>query len=658
MYSKSRLSILLVEDNAADAHLAKLNLEDASQKVDIFHAETFFDAMDIINNEEIDLVLLDLSLPDSSGFKTLTRYMEKAPQIPVVVLTGVNNEIIGNQAVKAGAQDFLVKGQYDSKILGRVIRYSLQRSSVLQKLEETATNLSLTEKRYEEAQKMGHFGNWQMDIVSNGMRWSDEMFRILGLQINSMQPTLIDYYNYVHIEDRKQVEEFFDEVIKDGKQNRLEHRIVTNGHTMKYVSVQAKILYEEITEKLIMVGVMQDISERKLKEQLVIEKNISMKASKIKEETIANMSFHIRTPLSSIFNLMFLLENTVSNNQQKELIGGLRTSVDDMSLMLNNLLNFSILAFENIKLEEEEFNLKDLVQSIKKILQLKADNNKQKLTVNIPETSPLNLIGDPRKLNQILHNLVDNAILHSGKNGKVTINAKVKERDFKPYLSITIEDTGRGMTMNQVRELMDAEKSLEIYQGDKDGDSKRLGVAIVSKLTSIMGGKLNIQSKEGEGSIFGIEIPIKVAKHANTFLNGAPNTPLRILLVEDHFLNQIATKKILTTWSDFVVVDIAENGKIGVDMFKNGDYDIILMDIQMPVMNGLEATAAIRTFSKDVPIIALTANASRQEAERCIKAGCDEYLAKPFKPQELYNKIADAQFKVNNTDLVQVASFE
>jgi CheY-like chemotaxis protein len=657
MYSKSRLSILLVEDNAADAHLTKLNLEEASQKVDIFHAETFFDALDYINTKEIDLVLLDLSLPDSSGFKTLTRYMEKAAHIPVVVLTGINNEIIGNQAVKAGAQDFLVKGQFDSKLLGRVIRYSLQRASVILKLEETANNLSLTEKRYEEAQKMGHFGNWQMDIVSNEMRWSEEMFRILGLQVGSINPTLVDYFNYTHNDDRKEVEQFFENVIKDGKQSKLEHRIITNGHTMKYVSIQAKVLFEEMTERLIVVGVVQDISERKIKEQLVIEKNISMKASKVKEETIANMSFHIRTPLSSIFNLMFLLENTTVNSQQKELVSGLRTSVDDMSLMLNNLLNFSILAFENIKLEEEEFNLKDLVFSIKKILQIKADNNKLKLNVVIPETSVMNLLGDPRKINQIMHNLVDNAILHSGKNGKVTISARVRERDFKPYLQLSVEDTGRGMTVNQVRELMDAEKSLEIYQGDRENDSRKLGVAIVSKLTSIMGGKLNIISKEGEGSTFSIEIPIKVAKHSSSFLNGAPTTPLRILLVEDHFLNQIATKKILTSWSDFVTVDIAENGKIGVDMFKKGDYDIVLMDIQMPVMNGLEATTAIREFSQ-VPIVALTANASRQEAERCLKSGCDEYLAKPFKPQDLYNKIADVQSKEIDNAVNELATFE
>lgn len=642
MYSKSRLSILLIEDNEADAHLTKMYLEDTSHKLDVYHAETFYEGMNIVNDKEVDIVLLDLSLPDSSGFKTLTRYMEKFSHIPVIVMTGINNEIIGNQSVKAGAQDFLVKGQFDGKLLGRVIRYSLQRFASIQKLEEVATNLSITEKRYEEAQKMAHFGNWQMDLVSNEMRWTDEIFRVLGLQPNSLSPSLSDYINYVHPEDKQIVNDFFENVIKDGKQNKLEHRVITNGHTLKYVSLQAKVMFEEMTEKLILVGVLQDISERKIKEQLIIEKNISMKTSKIKEETIGNMSFHIRTPLSSIFNLLYVLENMPMHNQQKDLIAGLRTSVDDLSLMLNNLLNFAVLAFENIKIEEDEFNLKELVNSIKKILQIKADNNKQKISLIMPENMPINLIGDSRKIIQVLHNLIDNAILHSGRNGKVVITARVRERDFKPYLFLSVEDTGRGMTMNQVRDLLEAEKSLEIYQGDKESDSKRLGIAIVSKLSSIMGGKLNIQSKEGEGSVFSVEIPIKVAKQMQQFTDGAPSMPLRILLVEDHFLNQIATKKILTSWSDFVTVDIAENGQIGVEKFKKGEYDIILMDIQMPIMNGIEATQEIRKLSP-IPIIALTANASRQEAERCISSGCDDYLAKPFKPQDLYAKISNVQ---------------
>ena len=152
-------NILLIEDNPGDTQLAKIYMKDAAFKYELFVADTFFEGTDIINQQEIDIVLLDLSLPDSQGFKTLNRYLETVPNIPVIVLTGVNNEIVGNQAVKAGAQDFLVKGQFDGKLLGRSIRFALQRYKDLQKLEDTKRELTINERRIIKAQQLAGFGN-------------------------------------------------------------------------------------------------------------------------------------------------------------------------------------------------------------------------------------------------------------------------------------------------------------------------------------------------------------------------------------------------------------------------------------------------------------------------------------------------------------------
>ena len=184
MNSNKKLPILLIEDSKGDAHLIEMYLKESSVKHDFIHAETFFDGTEEIKNRDIELVLLDLSLPDSSGFKTLTSFLEKFPNIPVIVLTSINNEIIGNQSVKAGAQDFLVKGQFDGKLLGRSIRYSLQRFKTQVKLEDTARNLAISERRFVEAQEMARFGNWEMDIVTNEMKWTNELFRIFGFHPN------------------------------------------------------------------------------------------------------------------------------------------------------------------------------------------------------------------------------------------------------------------------------------------------------------------------------------------------------------------------------------------------------------------------------------------------------------------------------------------
>ncbi|NNE29611.1 MAG: response regulator, partial [Saprospiraceae bacterium] len=259
-----KINILLIEDNPGDVGLLMIQLKESSVRHELFQATSFFDGSNICKNNKIDLVLLDLSLPDSTGFKTLSSFLEKNPGIPVIVLTGINNEIVGNQAIKAGAQDFLVKGQFDGKLLGRSIRYSLQRYKTQLKLEETARVLSQAEKRYVEAQEMARFGNWSMDIVSNKMEWTNEVFRMFGFHPNSIEPTLSDYLSYVHMEDKPRVEAFFEKTTQDAEQHDLEHRIVVDGRNIRHVVIRAKVNYEDADGKILLVGAIQDITDRKL----------------------------------------------------------------------------------------------------------------------------------------------------------------------------------------------------------------------------------------------------------------------------------------------------------------------------------------------------------------------------------------------------------
>ncbi|MEM9917042.1 MAG: response regulator [Bacteroidota bacterium] len=640
MSTRTRLSILVVEDNPADLKLIQIFLKESSVKHELFHAESFFDAVESCRNNEISLVLLDLTLPDSTGFKTLSNFLEKVPNIPVIVLTGINNEIVGNQAIKAGAQDFLVKGQFDGKLLGRAIRYSVQRFKTHLKLEDVATELAISKKRYLEAQEMAHFGNWEVDLVSNEMKWTAEVYNIFGFQPNSLQPTLSGYLSYVHLEDKSAVEEFFEQAAKDGKTHKMEHRIVVEGTNIKYLALQAKVNFEEINGKIILVGVVQDITERKLSEQLIIEKNISNKASKIKEEALADISFHIRTPLSSIINLLFLLEKTTVSNQQGELIEGLKTSVDDLSIMINNLLNFSVLVSEKITVEQEELKVKDFFQSIRKVSKIKADNTGINLDFQLSDKLPEKIISDNNKLTQILYNLLDHIIKETARDQDLKLTASLANKQDSDKLIIEINQAEEVLSNDAIKELLESDKLLEVYadQSSSDIHNQQMGMAIVTKLVKTLDGSLRIDSSEGNGTHFLVEIPVSVPRKITSPTDDKPEVPLRILLVEDHFLNQIATKKVLTTWSELVSVDIAENGLVGVEKHREHDYDLILMDLQMPVMNGLESARKIREQSQ-VPIIALTANSSKQEADKCFEIGFNDYMAKPFKPQDLYARI-------------------
>ncbi|MEL6868113.1 MAG: response regulator, partial [Bacteroidota bacterium] len=355
---------------------------------------------------------------------------------------------------------------------------------------------------------------------------------------------------------------------------------------------------------------------------------------------LADMSFHIRTPLSSILNLLFLLEKTSASSQQKEFIDGLKTSVDDLSIMIHNLLNFSVLLSENLKVEEEEMTFRDFFQSIQKVVRIKSDNAKVNLEYQIDKLAPTKLICDTNKLTQILYNLLDNSIKRSQENGAVRLEVKTRQKGENHHdLCISVIDFGQVLNQTAIKELQEADRLLEVYSGDQEADRKKqLGMAIVIKLIKTLGGYIEISSHTEVGTCFKLVIPVKVPKTLRISTSDKPEIPLKILLVEDHFLNQIATKKVLTAWSNLVSVDIAENGLIGVEKFREHGYDLILMDMQMPVMNGLEAARKIRENSK-VPIVALTANSSKQEADKCREIGINDYIAKPFKPQDLYAKI-------------------
>ncbi|MFK7810634.1 MAG: response regulator [Saprospiraceae bacterium] len=642
MSALNKTNILIIEDNTPDYKLLEHHLQEASIKHDLFRADTLFEGIEIALEKPIDIVLLDLSLPDSTGFKTLSKFLDRVNAIPVILMTGMNNEIVGNQAIKAGAQDFLVKGQFDGKLLGRSIRYSLQRYKTQNKLRETARDLEISERRFLEAQEMASFGNWEMDIVSNEMSWTDEIFRIFERQPNSFSPTLSDYVEYVHAEDRNKVETFFENAAKDSELHSLEHRIVSSEHKVRYLKLQARISFEESNKKILLVGAIQDITERKISEQLILEKNVSKNTFHFREEAMADIGFHIRTPLSSIVNLLFLLEKTNEEGQQKEYIDGLKTSVDDLSIMVNNMLNFSMLASEELKLEESEFKIKDLLKSMNKVLQIKADKNNADINLKWEESLPEVVVSDSNKITQILYNIIEYNLLSNTAKSILDIQLNHQQgADVKSLLEISICDKKTWLDTKAIKELFDSESLLQNTDPKQTKNRKeigRLGFAVALKLLKTLKGTINISNKENEGTEYRIEIPVERVHKRQRDGAGLPEIPIKILLVEDHFLNQIATKKVLTTWSDKITVDIAENGLIAVEKCRAYGYDLILMDLQMPVMGGLESAKRIRE-TDSVPIVALTANASKPEMNKCKEIGINDYLSKPFQPEDLYDKI-------------------
>ena len=631
-------NILLIDKTEADIQRISKYIKDTISKSKLFVAHAYFEGINHANAEEIDLVFINLILPDVSGFKTLTQFIADQPNIPVIVLTESNNEILGNQAIKAGAQDFMVKSELNSKVICKAIRYAIQRHTSQQKLKELSANLSADQERYLEAQKMGKFGCWEMDIVSHEMYWSDEVFKLFGFQHQSFQPTMSEYMNYVHTDDKEKVEAFFDATSKANGMINVEHRIITEGRNIKYISIQSRLVNDSRNQKIKVVGAIQDVTERKLNEKLMIEKNISRGMLNVKEQMLSDIGFQIRTPLSSITNMLFLLENMPGSSRQSELVDGLKNSFDELFGAVNNLLNYAMVGQDNLSDKEEEFKLEEFVGAFKRMALLKAGANNVKIDFNLSDSIPAKVMTYPKKLTQLFYNIANLAFTDDLESQEIDVQAGMADHQANQF-ELKLKGYKPDFFNPEMIALLKAEDYKTILDNVENTQNHHLlNVAILNKIIRQINGNLEINLDKD--SLI-MSLPVKKVEKVVVDINAkAPSSPLSVLLVEDHFLNQIATKKILTTWSSQVTVDIAENGLIGLEKHREHEYDLILMDLQMPVMNGFDSSTKIREMS-DVPIIALTASASAHEETKCKAAGISAYLTKPFKPEDLHMKIME-----------------
>ena len=630
------LNVLVVEDSPADAKLIDLHLTKSSTSYKMTFKEMLFEGIREANDHKFDVVLLDMSLPDSRGFKTLDTFVKNVPRLPIIVLTSLNNEVVGIQTIRAGAQDFLVKGQFDYKLLGRSIRYAIQRFDANRRIENQITHLEKTKKKYADIQRIAGLGYWEIDIVTNEMIWSNEVYTLLGFSPGSIQPSVRSYLDYVYPDDVSNVEKSLDKTMREGSPLTMEHRIVVSGHTLKWLSLSLRIVSDPMTSKTFLIGVVQEITNRKLIEKLLQERAFNKESNRSKQQALGEFGFHIRTPMTSISNLLYLMDQS-NNRKQNDLLNGLRTSFQELNLMIINLLNFSIISEDNLSLKIEEFHLDELIQSVIKLGSLKAAVKENSLKFSKEADVPEYITADASKINQILYNIIDFAILNA--DGKGQIRAKLKSiprGSDKHQFSLSVQMPAQIYSQLEMNELANFE---DLSDASFEDLQRPIQLAIAKKLTQCIGGKMTIV-ESGSKCDVEIEFVAKVKSIQESYIIETPFIPLNILLVEDHFLNQIATKKLLTNWSEHVNVDIAENGLVAVDKFSAHQYDIILMDLQMPVMDGYEATIKIREKS-EVPILGLSASSSKEEEKKCLKNGMNAYIAKPFKPDELFQKIME-----------------
>ena len=426
------------------------------------------------------------------------------------------------------------------------------------------------------------------------------------------------------------------------------------GETVGIVQVDEKLsnfnafakksLYKNVLFSTLIVLILAFFLRRYLNYviQLMKDKEIAEEKAEIKAKFLSTMSHEIRTPMNAVIGLTNILMQENPRADQSENLETLKFSADMLLALINDVLDYSKIEAGKISFENIQFDLHQLINNIGNSMRVHAKRKQLPLVIDVAPTVSQQVIGDPVRLSQIITNLCGNAIKFTEK-GEVRIQLKSIKKDL---IRFSIIDTGIGISQDKFEEIFKSFSQADSATTRKFGGTG-LGLSITKRLLELQDSSIQLSSQTGKGSTFYFDLNLKTGTNPVSNKGNKPEfiekfDGIKILLVEDNKINVVVANKFLTKWG--LEVDVAENGKIALDMIQQNQYELVLMDLDMPVMDGYESTLAIRNLADpkyhQIPIIALSASAVSDFRERAIEVGMNEYVTKPFKPHELNNVLS------------------
>ena len=520
--------------------------------------------------------------------------------------------------------------------------------------EETKNELDTSRKRYEII-----FNETSEAIYASRLDGSIEVCNksfcdLLGF---TMEEVLSDpeftKKRYKNEHDRKKLEQ---EVSKNFAVRDYEVVLTNKNNKEIECSISANMWNGANGKEIGYFGIIRDMTEQNRLAERGAQLKIAEATSKTKNEFLANMSHEIRTPMNVVIGMTELLQGTELDEDQHEYLKSMKSSSENLMKIINAILDFSKIESGKMELEEKEFNIQELIEQLFQTFKHETKPGVslyKQLDARLPDT----IIGDPLRLNQVLLNLLSNAIKYTFE-GEITLKVSLlEEQNGKANIKFSVQDSGIGIP---------EEKQATIFQSftQASEDTTRLyggtglGLTISKQIVELLNGRFSVESEVGKGSNFmfnaefktfealpepKITKEIKSKKPLATNNKFDDTATIRLLLVEDHEMNQIVATKILEREYKNINVDIAENGLVAFEKIERNDYQLVLMDINMPVLDGISATKKIRTElnapKNEIPILGLSAHAFSAEVKNCIKAGMQDFISKPINVQDLKEKI-------------------
>ena len=599
------------------------------------HVQKLSEGVEQLGKKGFDLILLEPDLPDSKGNSTFNRIRRYVSTEPIVLLTSHDNIKSALQMVKAGAQDCLIKKDISSNMLIRALLYAIERQDHREELNKLSLVASKTNNAVTITDKEGR------------IEWVNEGFgRMNGYILKEVKGTCgeilrkgkpLKASDLDRMEECKRTRKTFGYETVNYKKNGEKY----------WVQTSVTPVFNKRNEFIYFIIIEADITERvKFASELQKAKQTAEKAKQSEERFLANMSHEIRTPLNAISGMAEMLYKTKLNQSQYNYVNTISASSGILVSIIGDILDISQIKSSKIEFEEISFSTYGLIYDVLDIIKPDLKAMSIKLKTDIDSEFSNNIIGDPLRLKQIFLNLIGNAVKFTN-NGSIIISAKVlKQSDTSIDAKFSVTDTGIGIAQENLAVIFDSFQQAQSSTKREYGGTG-LGLAIVKSLVQLQGGNIYVESEENKGTSFTFTLSFKKdnTKFEQQETKSEAVTSLKdikLLLVEDNDMNQFYVQELFRKKWD-VEIDCANDGEVAIDKVTHKDYDIILMDVQMPNMDGFQATRYIRkelpVRKRQVPILGITANASIQDRKNCIAAGMDDYLTKPIKEKELYSKI-------------------
>ena len=481
------------------------------------------------------------------------------------------------------------------------------------------------------ALKTSNTAVWVLNIDTGELVWDDKMFEIYEKEKSSFKGKIEDWINCLHEDSVEKATNDYVEASKTLSEFRSEFRVKTKSGKEKIISAIANFFYDKQTNTTSVIGVNWDRTEYIIaQEKLIKEKKKAELADIAKSNFLANMSHEIRTPMNGILGSLQLLENKIVDYKDKEIMKHALSSTKNLTTIINDILDFSKINANKLELEEINTDIKELVNALVETHKASIKDKDIELILNYKEDLFDFWICDPTRISQILNNLLSNAIKFTNK-GRVQLDVSKKEN----YLHFCVQDTGIGMKQETIERLCKPFSQADNSTSRKYGGTG-LGLSISKRLCELMNGSLCIQSEENIGSNFCINIPLKegeVEVKKEIKEEDLDLSDKFILIAEDNLINQVIIREILNKTNAKML--ITENGKDLLKVYNRKKPDLILSDIQMPVMDGEEACIEIRKVDKETPIIAFTANVLSEDVKKYKENGFNDVAEKPLVVEKL-----------------------